>query len=391
MCWYCGCHTTITERDKPILDYLDLLRREIDLVADAARCPLDVREVHFGGGTPTIIEPEEFVSMMSLLGRRFDLRDVANVSVEIDPRTLTSEMAEALGRSGVSRASLGVQSFDPVVQKAINRIQSEEVTAECVRRLHENGIARVNFDLIYGLPHQTVSSCVETVRASLDMHPDRFSVFGYAHIPSFKKHQRLIDEAVLPGAAERNEQAEAIAETLEAAGYVRIGLDHFALPQDELARASARGKLRRNFQGYTTDQCDNLIGLGASSIGRVRGGYFQNEVAPGSYARRIADGSLATAKGYLLTPEDRLRAHVIERLMCDFAADVSAISVFHGFSPDALFIDNDRLRSMADDGIVKINDGIVMLKADCRFLVRAVASTFDAYLGEMNRTFSKAA
>jgi len=391
MCWYCGCHTTITERDQPILDYLDVLHKELELVSVAAARPLDVREIHFGGGTPTIIRPEEFASLMTSINDRFDVATNANVSVEIDPRTLSAAMAEALGASGVTRASLGVQSFDPVVQKAINRIQSEETTALAVGHLRENGVERINFDLIYGLPHQTVRSCVETVLASLAMRPDRFSVFGYAHIPSFKKHQRLIDEKVLPGAAARNEQAEAIAATLVSAGYVRIGLDHFALPEDDLARAAARGKLRRNFQGYTTDQCENLLGFGASSIGRLPQGYIQNEVPPGVYAKRVASGSLATAKGYRMTPEDRLRAHVIERLMCDFAADVSAISIFHGFHPDHLLTANDHLRSMADDGVVAVKDGVVVLNADHRFLVRAVASSFDAYLGEMRRTFSKAA
>jgi oxygen-independent coproporphyrinogen-3 oxidase len=391
MCWYCGCHTTITERDKPILDYLDVLHREIEQVSEAASDPLNVREIHFGGGTPTIVKPEEFVSLMSSIGRRFDIAHDANISVEIDPRTLPAEMAHALAESGVNRASLGVQSFDPVVQKAINRVQSEETTALAVGHLRENGVERINFDLIYGLPHQTVDSCVETVLASLVMKPDRFSVFGYAHVPSFKKHQRLIDESVLPGAAERNEQAEAIATTLASAGYVRIGLDHFALPEDDLARAAARGKLRRNFQGYTTDQCENLLGFGASAIGRLPQGYIQNEVPPGVYAKRIASGSLATAKGYRLTPEDRLRAHIIERLMCDFAVDVSAISAFHGFRPDDLLAGNDRLRSMADDGVVTLNDGLVVLNADHRFLVRAVASSFDAYLGDIQRTFSKAA
>ena len=391
MCWYCGCHTTITERDQPILDYLDILHKELELVSAAATRPLDVREIHFGGGTPTIIKPEEFASLMTSINDRFDVATNANVSVEIDPRTLSATMAEALGASGVTRASLGVQSFDPIVQKAINRIQSEETTALAVGHLRENGVERINFDLIYGLPHQTVQSCVETVLASLAMRPDRFSVFGYAHIPSFKKHQRLIDENVLPGAAARNEQAEAIAATLVSAGYVRIGLDHFALPEDDLARAAARGKLRRNFQGYTTDQCENLLGFGASSIGRLPQGYIQNEVPPGVYAKRVASGSLATAKGYRMTPEDGMRAHVIERLMCDFSADVSAISVFHGFHPDHLLAANNRLRSMADDGVVTVKDGVVVLNADHRFLVRAVASSFDAYLGEMRRTFSKAA
>jgi oxygen-independent coproporphyrinogen-3 oxidase len=391
MCWYCGCHTSITERDQPVLDYLDILRREVELVAQAAASAFDVREMHFGGGTPTIIKPEEFISLMRLLRTSFDFDHAPNISVEIDPRTLADEMASALGMTGVTRASLGVQSFDPVVQKAINRIQPEETTDLAVRRLRRNGIDRINFDLIYGLPHQTVESCVETARASLAMRPDRFSVFGYAHIPSFKKHQRLIDEAALPGAAERNEQAEAIAAILVSAGYVRIGLDHFALPGDELARAAGTGKLRRNFQGYTTDQCDNLLGFGASAIGRLSHGYVQNEVPPGLYAKRISSGALATAKGYRLTAEDVLRAEVIERLMCDFAADVAAISGSHGFRADFLLAGNARLDAMVTDGIVVVDDGVVRLNAGQRFLVRAVAAAFDAYLVEMNRTFSKAA
>lgn len=391
MCWYCGCHTTISERDRPILDYLDILRREIELVSQATASPLDVREVHFGGGTPTIIEPEDFFSLMQLLRLRFDMRFGARVSVEIDPRTLTPEMAGALGTSGVTRASLGVQSFDPVVQKAINRIQSEETTETAVRHLRANGIHGVNFDLIYGLPHQTVESCIETVQASLAMRPDRFSVFGYAHIPSFKKHQRLIDEKTLPGTAARNEQAEAIATTLVAAGYVQIGLDHFALPDDELARAASAGKLRRNFQGYTTDQCENLLGFGASAIGRLRQGYVQNEIPPGSYARRVSEGILPTAKGYRLTVEDRLRAHVIERLMCDFRVDVASLSVSHGFAPDFLLAGNSLLYAMAEDGILTLRDGVVRLDANERFLVRAVAAAFDAYLPDMQRAFSRAA
>ncbi|CAN7656891.1 oxygen-independent coproporphyrinogen III oxidase [Rhizobium sp. LjRoot30] len=391
MCWYCGCHTTITERDQPILDYLDVLRREIELVSQAARSPLDVREVHFGGGTPTIIEPQEFVSLMQLLGQRFRLDAGANVSVEIDPRTLTQAMAEALGRSGVTRASLGVQSFDPVVQKAINRIQSEETTLLTVNRLRDNGIGRINFDLIYGLPHQTVESCVATVGASLAMMPDRFSVFGYAHIPSFKKHQRLIDETALPGPQARNEQAEAIAAALVSAGYVRIGLDHFALPQDELALSAKHGTLRRNFQGYTTDQCETLIGFGASAIGRFRQGYVQNEVPPGQYARRISEGSLSSARGYRLTAEDRLRADVIERLMCDFVVDIAAMSAHHGFEPDVLLTGNERLRALADDGVIVMEEGVVRVRLEERFLVRTVASAFDAYLNDTARTFSKAA
>jgi oxygen-independent coproporphyrinogen-3 oxidase len=236
-----------------------------------------------------------------------------------------------------------------------------------------------------------VKSCVETVEAAVAMRPDRFDVFGYAHIPSFKKHQRLIDEQALPGAQARNDQAEAIAEALVAAGYRRIGLDHFALPADDLARAGERGLLHRNFQGYTTDACENLLGFGASAIGRSRDGYVQNEVPPGVYAKKIAAGTLATAKGYRMSAEDRLRAHVIERLMCDFAADIAAISVFHGFASDVLLKDNARLRDMADDGILRLEDGVVHVDEKHRFVIRAVASAFDAYLAESQRTFSKAA
>lgn len=296
MCWYCGCHTTISERDQPILDYLDVLHREIDLVGGLRDDRLDVGEIHFGGGTPTIMRPEEFVTLMGVLRTNFSVGAQARIAVEIDPRTLSADMADTLGHTGVSRASLGVQSFDPVVQKAINRVQSEEATAEAVSRLRANGIRGLNFDLIYGLPFQTVQSCINTVEAAIAMRPDRFAVFGYAHVPGFKKHQRLIDETALAGAQERNEQAEAIARALIAAGYKRVGLDHFALPGDELAIAAESGRLHRNFQGYTTDECRTLIGLGASSIGRFAEGFVQNEVPLGLYATRIADGGLATTK-----------------------------------------------------------------------------------------------
>lgn len=223
------------------------------------------------------------------------------------------------------------------------------------------------------------------------MRPDRFSVFGYAHIPSFKKHQRLIDENALPDTDARNAQAEAIAAALAAAGYVAVGLDHFALPGDELALAAGASELRRNFQGYTTDGCTALIGLGASAIGRLRQGYAQNEVPHGVYARRIAEGRLATAKGYCLTEDDRLRGAVIERLMCDFEVDLTTVCEANGARPDALLAGNAVLSAMVDDGVVEIRDGIVRMIAAQRFLVRAVASAFDAYFLQSGRNFGKAA
>jgi oxygen-independent coproporphyrinogen-3 oxidase len=391
MCWYCGCHTTITSRDQPILDYLDVLHAEIDLVRARTSGRLKVGHVHFGGGTPTIMQPEEFLRLIALLGKNFVLDKTTEMAVEIDPRTLTPDMACALGEGGVRRASLGVQSFDPIVQKAINRIQSEEQTQTAVTRLRVARVPRINFDLIYGLPHQTVASCIATAKAAIKMRPDRFSVFGYAHIPSFKQHQKLIDEKVLPDAMARAEQADAIAATLERAGYIRIGLDHYALPGDDMVIAQKSGRLHRNFQGYTTDACQTLIGLGASAIGRMPGGYVQNEVPPGIYARQISSGQLATVKGYRLTTEDRMRADLIERLMCDFRADVAGIAAGHGFDAAMLLEDNRQISMLEDDGVVDIRDGIVSVKPDQRFIIRAVAACFDAYLHSSGRAHSKAA
>lgn len=390
MCWYCGCHTTITQRDAPIVDYLAVLRREIDLVADRLSAPLPVRHVHFGGGTPTIMEPSELLGLVALMRQRFLLDEDAEIAVEIDPRTLTRTMTAALGEAGITRASLGVQSFDPVVQRAINRIQSFEQTAKATDGLRGAGVRGINFDLIYGLPHQTVESCIETVRQAIALRPERFSVFGYAHIPTFKKHQRKIDEAALPDGAARYAQAEAIAAALIEAGYRRIGLDHYALPDDSMVKAQVDGVLHRNFQGYTTDPSDILIGFGASAIGRLDQGYAQNEVVLGRYAERISRGELATAKGYALTADDRLRADLIERVMCDFRVDVAEICNRHSAAPEIVLQSTPRLAGLAKDGIIRLEGTVLSVNDDTRFLVRSVASAFDAYLGESGRTHSRA-
>ncbi|MCV3735371.1 oxygen-independent coproporphyrinogen III oxidase (plasmid) [Rhizobium sp. TRM96647] len=391
MCWYCGCHTTITRHDQPIADYVDLLRREAELVAEARKGSLNVGEIHFGGGTPTIMQPAALTGLMEALRDRLGFAERVNVAIEIDPRTLTAEMAAALGAAGVTRASLGVQSFDPVVQKAINRIQSVESTALAVERLRQAGISALSFDLIYGLPHQTVKSCVETVEAAVALRPDRLAVFGYAHVPDFKKHQRMIDENALPDAQGRNEQAEAIAQALVAAGYERIGLDHFALPEDDLCIAAHTGRLHRNFQGYTTDECRTLIGLGASAIGKFAQGYVQNAVPLGLYADRIGRGRFAAAKGYGLTAEDRLRAELIERVMCDFSVDVEAVAKRHGFAAGPLLSDNATLEALHRDGLIEIDGATLRVDERHRFVVRIAASAFDAYLAAGGRAFSKAA
>lgn len=389
MCWYCGCHTTITARDEPIARYLAALHEEIRLVADAVPGRLSARHVHFGGGTPTLMKPDQFVALMDALRERFTIEPDSEVAIEIDPRTLEPAMIDALAAGGITRASLGVQSFDPVVQRAINRIQTYEQTAAATEGLRGAGIRAVNFDLIYGLPHQSVASCLETVEQAVALAPDRFAVFGYAHVPDFKRHQRKIEEAALPGGAERHAQAEAIAEALVDAGYVRIGLDHFARPGDSLAQALSNGSLHRNFQGYTTDSCETLLGFGASSIGRLPQGYVQNAVLIGDYQRRIADGALAVSKGRACAPEDRLRAAVIERIMCDYRVDLGEVCARFGADPDQL-ADNAGLERIIADGVARREGNVIMLDEDARPLVRVLAAAFDEYLGRAPARHSRA-
>ncbi|CAO4141048.1 Oxygen-independent coproporphyrinogen III oxidase [Methylorubrum thiocyanatum] len=391
MCWYCGCHTSITRHDAPIADYVGLLEREIDLVAaQFEHVPL-VRHVHLGGGTPTVMAPQAFVRLVAALRARFPVDPNAELAVEIDPRTLVPAMTEALGHAGVTRASLGVQSFDPVVQEAIRRRQGFDVTAAAMVGLRAAGVRGINLDLIYGLPHQTVASCVDTVRQCLELRPDRLAVFGYAHVPAFKKHQRHIDEATLPDGSARLDQAEAIAETLVAAGYTRIGLDHYALPEDPLEIAQAEGLLRRNFQGYTTDPSDTLIGLGASAIGRLPQGYVQNAPGLRAYADRVGRGELATVKGYALTLEDRLRADLIEQVMCDFAVDVGQVCRAHGRGLEAFLATLPRLSTLVADGLVRRDGNRLVVPAEARTFVRNVAAAFDGHLGSSAAVHSRAA
>jgi oxygen-independent coproporphyrinogen-3 oxidase len=390
MCWYCGCHTTVALRQAPISNYLTALRREIELVAGQLTSPLQVRHVHFGGGTPTIVEPEEFEDLVRLLRQRFLLSADAEVAIEIDPRALTRAMTAALGRAGVNRASLGVQSFDPKVQRAVNRVQSVEQTQQAILDLRAAGVGGINIDLIYGLPHQTIASCIETVERCLALRPDRFSVFGYAHVPSFKKHQRKIAETALPDGPARQAQAEAIAAALVRDGYRRIGLDHYALPDDPMTQALAARALHRNFQGYTTDANEILIGLGASAIGRLPQGYVQNDTVLGSYAGTIALGELATARGYKFGTEDRLRAHLIERVMCDFSVDVEEACSAHGLAADILVDAAAKLKALEADGLIRFDGARLTVVDEARDLVRVVASAFDAHLGQSGRAHSRA-
>ena len=390
MCWYCGCHTTVARRDEPIAVYEAALRCEVDLVAQQIGRRLKVAHIHFGGGTPTIMAPQSFNDLIGALRHAFFVLPTAEIAVEIDPRTLAPEMIDALALGGVNRVSLGVQSFDARVQRAINRVQSFEQTAAAADSLRKAGIAGVNFDLIYGLPHQTIASCLDTVQRCVELRPDRLSVFGYAHVPSFKKYQRKIDEAWLPDSLARYDQACAIANALIEAGYVQIGLDHFALPGDAMAAAFREGRLRRNFQGYTTDASSLLLGFGASAIGQLPQGYVQNEVGIHAYSESIAAGRLATVKGYALTDDDRLRADIIERIMCDFGVDLDTVCARHGSGAEAVLRSAPRLQPLIADGVVVLTGHSLAVNDNARFLVRSVAAAFDAHLDASKQLHSRA-
>jgi oxygen-independent coproporphyrinogen-3 oxidase len=390
MCWYCGCHTTVAKRDEPIAVYEAALRCEIELISRQIDRRVKVDHVHFGGGTPTIMAPESLTDLIGAVRQSFFVLPSAEIAIEIDPRTLSLAMIDALALGGVNRASVGVQSFDPVVQYAINRVQSYEETAAAAENLRRAGISALNFDLIYGLPHQTIASCLDTVRRCIELRPERFAVFGYAHVPTFKKYQRKIDEARLPDSVERNDQACAIANALKEAGYVQIGLDHFAMPSDPMTIALKEGRLRRNFQGYTIDDSSILLGFGSSAIGRLPQGYVQNEVAIGAYSDAIATGRFATAKGYCLTEDDVLRGEIIERIMCDFGVDIGAVCARHGAGADAVLKSAPRLEQLVSDGVVEIEGNSLKVPDKSRFLVRSVAAAFDAHLDRSQRLHSRA-
>jgi len=380
LCWFCGCHTKIVRRYEPIADYLGTLLAELDLVAGTIGRRQPVAHIHWGGGTPTILTADDVLRLAERLNERFDLLPDAEFAVEIDPRELPAATVTALGRAGVNRASLGVQDVNPDVQAAVNRIQPIEVTRLAVDRLREAGVTAINVDLMYGLPHQTEAHIQATIDAVLTLEPDRLSLFGYAHLPGFKTHQKMIDTAALPGAEARWRQAAAAAARLQAEGYVWIGLDHFARPDDPLAIALKSGHLRRNFQGYTTDRAEALLGFGASAIGALPQGYVQNAVPFHAYREAIAGGRLAVARGIALDDEDRLRRHVIERLMCDLAVDLAAACRRYGRSAGHFGPELARLADLARDGIVEITATTVRIPEAARPLMRLPAAVFDAYL-----------
>ena len=380
LCWFCGCNTKITRQYQPVASYLEALLKEISSVASQVPATAKATQIHWGGGSPTILTSTDILRLMETTRRRFNVASDVEFAVEIDPRGLDRERIDALAEAGLTRVSIGVQDFDPKVQAAINRIQSVEETRRVIDAFRDHGVRSLNIDAIYGLPGQREGELLATLAQVVRMAPDRIALFGYAHVPWMKKHQSLIVDADLPGVVERHAHAELAAAFLVSHGYLRIGIDHFALGHDEIAVAAAEGRLKRNFQGYTVDEADALIGLGASSIGRLPQGYVQNAPTTADYQRRVGAGALAVTRGCALSQDDVIRAHVIERLMCDLS--FSPRDVMQRFGTDALPVladANDLVRE-GEDGLVRRRDDGFAITDLGRPFTRAIAARFDAYL-----------
>lgn len=377
LCWYCGCNTRAVRKASLISDYVEYLVQELALIE--ARLPgrLSVGAVHLGGGTPNMLSRDDLVRLFGALRHVFRFRPGVEIAAELDPSVLTPEWARAAAFHGLTRASLGVQDLAPHVQEAVNRREPFEVVERAVDWLRQAGVGSINLDLMYGLPRQRVTDVLATLDQILTLRPERIALFGYAHVPWAKSHQNLIKTEELAGAEERLEQSEAAAERLVRAGYARIGLDHFALPSDDLAAGMEAGTMRRNFQGYTTDGHATLIGLGASSIGRLPQGYAQNTSNEVAWKKSIAEGRLPVARGVILTDDDRFRAELIERLMCNFEVDLAAVCAAHGLGLGALAEEMGRLRRLEKDDLIHLRDNRVSMTDLGRPFVRLVAQVFD--------------
>jgi oxygen-independent coproporphyrinogen III oxidase len=381
LCYFCGCNMIITRNRDRIRKYLDYLKREIDLVKKYAVDGKKVIQLHWGGGTPTHLSPEEIHELASYIKDSFSFKDNSEVSCEIDPRELTREHLAALRENGFNRISLGVQDFDAKVQEAVNRVQPEVVTNQTVEWIRDLKFLSMNIDLMYGLPFQTIESFNDTLDKIIKISPERIAVFNYAHVPWMKKHMGLINAEDLPSAETKLNILQLTIEKLTVAGYVFIGMDHFAKPDDELAIALKEKKMYRNFQGYSTYPNTDLFAMGITGISQVKSVFAQNYKTENEYFDALDKDILPTARGYQLTFDDTLRRFVIMRLMCDF--ELKFASVDEKFNINFKEYFNKELNSfdeMKIDGLVELSDNKIEVTEMGRLLIRNIAMKFDAYI-----------
>ncbi|WP_163557959.1 oxygen-independent coproporphyrinogen III oxidase [Halomonas sp. NO4] len=392
LCYYCACNKIITHNTDRAAEYLAWLEREIEVQGALFDDSRRMTQLHLGGGTPTYLTNEQLGELMAALDAAFHFAEPAEreFSLEVDPRTVSPIQIHELHALGFNRLSFGVQDFDPEVQKAVNREQSEAQVVELVEAAREAGFQSVSVDLIYGLPLQTVASFDATLDKIIALRPDRIATYSYAHLPELFKAQRLIRPEDMPPPERKLELLELTIRRLTAAGYVYIGMDHFALPEDELSRARENGTLQRNFQGYSTHADCDIVGLGITAIGKVGDTYSQNVKETAQYQHRLASGRLPVMRGYRLNDDDRLRRDVINALMCHGRVDFADIEGRHGIDFRDYFADAlTQLTEMADDGLIVIDDDRLEVRPAGRLMMRNLAMAFDAYLKPAENRFSR--
>ncbi len=383
ICYYCACNKVITKDHGRSAKYIRYVGREIDIVGGLIEGGAKVEQLHWGGGTPTFLARDEMSTLMGMLRGGFEFAPQAEVSIEVDPRKVGADTIAFLGELGFNRISVGIQDFDPVVQEAVNRIQTEAETLTVIDAARANGFVSVNADLIYGLPRQTVAGFSATLDKVIAVAPDRIALYSYAHVPHLFKPQRRIDIDAMPAPETKLAILALAIEKLGAAGYVYIGMDHFARPTDELAVAQANRKLHRNFQGYSTKPDCDMLAFGISAIGKVGASYVANVKTLDEYYARLDENVLPVMRGVELNADDLLRRAVIQKLMCNFELDFAAVGAEHGiafrdyFAPDLAAV-----APLAADGLVDLDERRLQVTARGRLLVRTVAMQFDRYLRE---------
>jgi oxygen-independent coproporphyrinogen III oxidase len=391
VCYYCACNKVVTRDHAKSTKYIKYLEKELALIGERLGAERKIAELHLGGGTPTFLSRDETSALMEALNRRFERDPKAQCSLEVDPRRVEAGAMKFLAGLGFNRLSIGVQDFDPAVQRAVHRIQSEDVVRRVLDEARASGFRSVNFDLIYGLPKQTLDSFNRTLDKVLLLDPDRIALYSYAHLPKTFMPQRRIAEADLPSAESKLQIMTLAIGRLTRAGYLYIGMDHFARPTDELAIAQALGQLRRNFQGYSTSQGD-LVGLGVSAIGQIGPTYYQNLKELDDYCGALDAGRLPVLRGIELTPDDLVRRAVIQALTCHFRLSIESIELSYLIDFRKYFADElADLRRLAEEGLVEIAPDWIVVTPKGRLLVRAVCMVFDRYLRERREraTYSK--
>ncbi len=384
LCYFCGCNMLITHSRERIAEYLAYLKREMELSSAHFNVNRRIGQLHWGGGTPSYLTPEEIVTLANSIKEHFTLSPGVEASVEIDPRGLTFEHMQAFRSSGFNRVSMGVQDFEPKVQEAVNRVQPEEITRDAVNWSRKLGFQSINLDMIYGLPYQTLESFENALRKIIDISPERIAVFNFAHVPWLKSHQKLIDKETLPAPEVKLEILKMTIELLTSSGYVYIGMDHFAKPDDELTVAQQQKTLYRNFQGYSTHSGADLYAFGNSGISQFNHVYAQNYKSLKDYYTAIDEDRFPTVLGYKMTDDDIVRQHVIMRLMCDMELDKREVEKKFEVDFDKYFASAfPKLEEFVHDDLLELTQDKIVVKNMGRLVIRNIAMAFDAYLEKM--------